>query len=451
MLQKELLEPRIGKLLTINLSVREFDLDAMVLAANEELIVDNPTMTKKLGSYTNAVADFRPVKRVFESRRRMSSDENLLMMDLEYQLSYTVSRWPLFKNTVYAAAFFPQQFSASKSCYKGNYFGRNKPGHSAKYCRALYWMFKFLKHPVGHSFDTYRDRKRRGIRSGQQNIRNRQNGSSRAINKDDHTAILVSLSNEPLEISVSDQTYESAGYCLILDSGCSMHMVNYCTLLSGVQREGWWIGVADGRRLQAIGGGNLDCCVDGRALKFTNVLRVPSLNFYLLSIKQITAKGVYVMITEYNCQVEKNGLQVVALKERNVYVMRFDQDQSRVHGQSVARNTQHWSSDQQHLALPWHSCLGRVGRYNVAILCSLHHQQLGQNLSAQHSASSCALQCSSWVTRIKRMKSSTQADKRCQYCWLNRQVLICCFIENTSIEFYICRQWLALQLRGVLS
>ncbi|KAI3639971.1 hypothetical protein MIR68_001976 [Amoeboaphelidium protococcarum] len=49
----------------LSLINKKFDLDAVV-AANEEFIVENPTLAKKVGSYRNAVADFRRVQRVFE-------------------------------------------------------------------------------------------------------------------------------------------------------------------------------------------------------------------------------------------------------------------------------------------------------------------------------------------------------------------------------------------------
>lgn len=44
----------------LSLINKKFDLDAVV-AANEEFIVENPTLAKKVGSYRNAVADFRRV------------------------------------------------------------------------------------------------------------------------------------------------------------------------------------------------------------------------------------------------------------------------------------------------------------------------------------------------------------------------------------------------------
>ncbi|KAI3650551.1 hypothetical protein MP228_003797 [Amoeboaphelidium protococcarum] len=65
---------------TLIKTIKEFDLEAMV-AANEDLIVENPTMAKKVGSYRNAVADFRRVKRVFEEltedgfRRKFANDD----------------------------------------------------------------------------------------------------------------------------------------------------------------------------------------------------------------------------------------------------------------------------------------------------------------------------------------------------------------------------------------
>ncbi|KAI3643700.1 hypothetical protein MP228_009864 [Amoeboaphelidium protococcarum] len=161
-------------------------------------------------------------------------------------------------------------------------------------------------------------------------------------------------------------------------------MVKDRSLLSDIQREDLCLRVAECRLLQAVGRGNLDGCVGGQALKFAYVLCFPSFNVNLLSIQQITAKEFYVMFTDQDCQIEKNGLQIVALDEGNVYVLRFDQN-------LLSRPSRRGSSDQQpHLALLWCCRLGHVGRCKVAIMCGLHHQQLGQNLSAQYSASSCS-------------------------------------------------------------
>ncbi len=100
-----------------------------------------------------------------------------------------------------------------------------------------------------------------------------------------------------------------ANLAFTVDSGATDHMTNNKAIINAYLLSSSSIRVADGSSIISTGAGSVDIDTPVATVRLNNVLHVPSLAENLLSISQLTKKGLHVVFSGSSCFVVGNGFK----------------------------------------------------------------------------------------------------------------------------------------------
>lgn len=78
----------------------------------------------------------------------------------------------------------------------------------------------------------------------------------------------------------------------VLDSGCTRHMTYDRSHFIDFRKESGTVTLADGKTLRIKGKGTINVPIQGKMIPIADVIYVPGIGFNLLSIAQLTARGI---------------------------------------------------------------------------------------------------------------------------------------------------------------
>lgn len=166
-----------------------------------------------------------------------------------------------------------------------------------------------------------------------------------------------------------------------VDSGATNHMTADSRFFSTIEQHNSPIHLADGNLIKAVGIGNGNFnAVDDKGnpinIEIRDVLYVPELSGSLVSVKQLTQKGLKVIFDENMCRIMegKNTIAVARLNDSNLYQL-IESDTA-----GVANNFQH----NENCIHTWHKRLGHREVNAIQQMCD-------QNLAHGIEMKSCGI------------------------------------------------------------
>jgi len=111
-----------------------------------------------------------------------------------------------------------------------------------------------------------------------------------------------------------------------LDSAATAHMTSCKDLFTSIKQAGDTVTVADGRQLACQGIGTIQVQFEGEDVQISNVLYVPGLQGNLLSVGQLTERGIECQFNQYRAELRRDGVvQAVARRSGRSYVLESTQ------------------------------------------------------------------------------------------------------------------------------
>ena len=147
----------------------------------------------------------------------------------------------------------------------------------------------------------------------------------------------------------------------VLDSGCTRHMTYDRRHFTEFRREAGTVVLADGKILQVNGKGTIEVPIQGRMTPIVDVLYVPKIGFNLLSIGQLTARGMTCEFVGELAILSRRGETVAtATRKGMTYALTAQAPEG------VVRMASKLSS-----AELWHQRLGHPGERKTQLIATL--------------------------------------------------------------------------------
>ena len=144
----------------------------------------------------------------------------------------------------------------------------------------------------------------------------------------------------------------------ILDSGCTTHMTFDRGHFTKYSRDSGTVTIADGKALRVYGKGTIEIPIQGKLTTITGVVYVPDISYNLLSISELTARGMTCQFGKESATLLRNGaILATARKKGMTYVLKAHSDEGALPAARVTEST----------SVLWHERLGHPGERKLEL------------------------------------------------------------------------------------